>query len=199
MTTWPHTRYSLLARLADADDGAAWQTFERVYQPAIYRYARSRNLQEADALEVVQEVMVAVHKAMDSWKPSQRAGSFRAWLAEAARRITLQTVRKRDRRDRAVGGSDRGSLELVVAAPTTTSDEEDLNRWRFFCAAAAVERDVHPSTWRAFWLTAVENRPAASVARELGFSVGNVYSAKCRVLDRIRKHVQESSDEGDDA
>ena len=55
MATWPHTRYSLLARLADAADETAWRTFEAVYQPAIYRYARSRDLHEADALEVVED------------------------------------------------------------------------------------------------------------------------------------------------
>ena len=107
MSTWPDTRYSLLARLADADDGAAWRDFETLYQPAIYRYARSRSLQEADALEVVQEVMLAVHRAMDGWRPSNRAGSFRAWLAEAARRLTLQVLRQRDKRDRGAGGDAR--------------------------------------------------------------------------------------------
>jgi RNA polymerase sigma-70 factor (ECF subfamily) len=200
MTTWPQTRYSLLARLADAADEAAWRTFESVYQPAIYRYARSRGLQEADALEVVQEVMVAVHRAMDGWKPSQRAGSFRAWLAEAVRRITLQVLRQRDRRDRAAGGSStRSVLESVAAEGAEALDDDDARRWSFFCAAASVEQDVQVTTWRAFWLTAVEGRPAAAAARELGMSVGNVYSAKCRVLDRIRKHIQESLPDQADA
>jgi RNA polymerase sigma-70 factor (ECF subfamily) len=150
-------------------------------------------LQEADALEVVQEVMLAVHRAMDGWKPSQRAGSFRAWLAEAARRITLQTLRQRDKRDRAAGGAaTRGALHEVVA-PTACeqTEQEDARRWVFFCAAACVEQEVQESTWRAFWLTAVDGRPAADAARELGLTVGNVYSAKCRVLERIRRRVAE--------
>ncbi len=45
MTIWPPTRYSLLARLTDVDDGDAWRAFESIYQPAIYRYARHRGLQ----------------------------------------------------------------------------------------------------------------------------------------------------------
>lgn len=196
MTTWPNTRYSLLARLADADDGAAWQAFETIYQPAIYRYARSRNLQEADALEVVQEVMLAVHRAMDGWKPSNRAGSFRAWLAEAARRMTLQVIRQRDKRDRAAGGAAVGGVLAEAVAPAaTTADEEDARRWLFFCAAASVEQEVQEATWRAFWLTAVDGRGAAAAAGELGMTVGNVYSAKCRVLDRIRRRVNELEQE----
>jgi RNA polymerase sigma-70 factor (ECF subfamily) len=194
MTIWPHTRYSLLARLADTKDGAAWEAFQSIYQPAIYRYARSRGLQQADALEVVQEVMVAVHRAMNSWQPSQRTGSFRAWLAETARRLTLQTLRQRDKRDRAAGTSAvRAVLEQVEAPPAPLADQEDERRWAFFCAAACVEQEVQELTWRAFWLAAVEGRPAAEIARELNTSVGNVYSAKCRVLDRIRRRVQELS------
>jgi RNA polymerase sigma-70 factor (ECF subfamily) len=194
MTTWPHTQYSLLARLADAADAGAWQAFESIYQPAVYRYARSRGLQEADALEVVQEVMVAVHRAMGGWRPSQRAGSFRAWLAEAARRITLQAIRQRDRRDRAIGGSADAALDLV-AAPGARGEDEDEQRWMFFCAAACVEQEVQELTWRAFWLTAVDGKPAAAVARELDTTVGNVYSAKCRVLDRIRRRLEEMTAE----
>ncbi len=191
MSTWPHTQYSLLARLADAADDGAWQAFESIYQPAVYRYARSRGLQEADALEVVQDVMVAVHRAMGDWKPSNRTGSFRAWLAEAARRITLQAIRQRDKRDRAAGGTEVRSMLELAEAPAAVGDEDDDRRWAFFCAAACVEQEVQELTWRAFWLTAVEGQPAAAAARELDTTVGNVYSAKCRVLDRIRRRVQE--------
>jgi RNA polymerase sigma-70 factor (ECF subfamily) len=193
MSTWPHTRYSLLARLADADDGAAWRDFETIYQPAIYRHARSRSLQEADALEVVQEVMLAVHRAMDGWRPSNRTGSFRAWLAEAARRVTLQVLRQRDKRDRGAGGDARQGVLAEVAAPSATAvaEDEDEQRWLFFCAAASVEQEVQPKTWRAFWLAAVDGVSAAAVAAELEMTVGNVYSAKCRVLDRIRRRVAE--------
>jgi RNA polymerase sigma factor (sigma-70 family) len=192
MTTWPQTRLSLLARLADPADGAAWRAFEAIYQPAIYRYARSRGLQEADALEVVQEALVAVHRAIARWEPSQRAGSFRAWLAETARRTTLGVLRQRDRGDRGAGGSSvRAALEAVAARED--GDAEDERRWEFFCAAACVEQDVNEATWRAFWLTAVEGRPAAFAAQALGMTVGNVYSAKCRVLTRIRRQIEEGN------
>jgi RNA polymerase sigma-70 factor (ECF subfamily) len=196
MTTWPNTRYSLLARLADASDGDAWQAFQSIYQPAIYRYARHRGLQEADALEVVQEVLAAVHRAMDGWKPTHRAGSFRAWLGEAARRLTLQVMRQRDKRDRATGGSSAPiALELLETPALPTQDDEDSQRWKFFCAAGCVENEVHEATWRAFWLTAVEGKSAAAAASELGWTVGNVYSAKCRVLNRIRRRVEELSED----
>ncbi|HMP07045.1 MAG TPA: sigma-70 family RNA polymerase sigma factor [Lacipirellulaceae bacterium] len=194
MTSWPHTRYSLLARLGDAGDADAWQAFEAAYQPAIYRYARSRGLQESDALEVVQETRVAVHRAMPQWRPSHRAGSFRAWLAEAARRQTLQALRRRNAWDRARGtAAEQATLDQTAAATYDQYEEQlDERRWAFCCAAGAVEREVSELTWRAFWMTAVEGRAAVDVAAALGTTAGNVYSAKCRVLARIRRHVEEA-------
>ncbi len=194
MSSWPPTRYSLLARLADAGDHEAWLEFQRSYQPAVYRYARSRGLQQADAAEVVQEVMCAVHRAMADWQPSHRAGSFRAWLAEAARRISLQLIRQRSRAGQAVGGSAaQDVLDAVEVEAAETGEPIEDQRWLFFCAAAEVESEVSESTWRAFWQTAVENEPPGAVASDLGFSVGNVYSAKCRVLARIRRRVEKIS------
>lgn len=191
MTAWPATRYSLLARLADGDDHAAWTEFERIYRPAVYRYARSRGLQQADALEVVQEVMLAVHRAVAEWRPSHRPGSFRAWLAEATRRLTFQVIRQRTRL--APGGAVEPQDLGSIAAHAEDSEELEHQRWLFFCAAAEVESEVHETTWRAFWKTAVENRPVAEVAAELGLTVGNLYSAKCRVLARIRARIKSQS------
>jgi hypothetical protein len=49
MPLLPDTRYSLLARLSDPGDVAAWSEFIEIYEDAIYRYSRSRGLQDSDA------------------------------------------------------------------------------------------------------------------------------------------------------
>lgn len=188
MSELPETRHSLLARLADARDAGAWGEFQRIYEAAIFRRARHQGLQEADAQEVVQEVLLAVHRGMVRWEQSGRAGSFRAWLAETVRRLTLEAIRRRQAVEVAGNGSAyREALERpAVAEPT---DRNETLRWAFYCACAEVEQEVESATWRAFWWTAVEGKPAQDVARELGWTIGNVYSAKCRVLARIRRHA----------
>ena len=42
------------------------------------------------------------------------------------------------------------------------------------------------NAWRSFWATAIEGEKPADVAKRLGTTVGNVYTAKCRVFARIR-------------
>jgi RNA polymerase sigma-70 factor (ECF subfamily) len=45
------------------------------------------------------------------------------------------------------------------------------------------------STWQAFWLYVVEDRPPDDVAAELEMTVEAVYQAKSRVLRRLRREL----------
>lgn len=188
MSNWPETRISLIHRLADRDDSDAWTFFENNYQQPVYRFARSHGLQPDDAMDVVQEVLLAVHRAASNWKSTGRRGSFRAWLAEAARRVTLQITRQRARIGQGLGGSDFQSL--IAEASREPLSEEDDRRWSFYCAAAIVEKEVNPQHWLAFWLTAVDGKSAEYVATKLSMKLGTVYSAKCRVLAKLKSLIE---------
>jgi RNA polymerase sigma-70 factor, ECF subfamily len=195
MPKLPQTRYSLLARLADADDAVGWSEFLEIYEGAVLRYCRSRGLQEADARDVVQEVLLAVHRAVGDWQPSGRPGSFRTWLLQTAHHICLKTLKRQLGRDRGVGGSSaQRRIEDIASADETVGSEEcDWQRWAYCWAAGQVQREVQLATWRAFWMTAIDDQPPLEVAHQLGMRVGSVYAAKCRVLARIRERVQELS------
>lgn len=194
MSPWPETRISLIRRLADRDDADAWAFFENHYQQPVYRFARSHGLQPEDAMDVVQEVLLVVHRSAANWKPSGRVGSFRAWLAEAARRVTLQITRERSRIGRGVGGSgfatEIGNVAVDLNANESPGQSEDDHRWSFYCAASIVQKEVNPQHWMAFWLTAVDGKSAAEVASQLSMKTGTVYSAKCRVLAKLKSVIE---------
>src|SRR5436309_11424430 len=75
------TRLSLLIRLTRPGpcDERAWQEFADHYTPLIYRWCVCRNLQDTDAKDVTQQVLLklAAHLPTFTYDPGK---SFRAWL-----------------------------------------------------------------------------------------------------------------------
>ena len=78
MLDLPQTRQSLIVRLRDPADAAAWRAFVDVYAPAIFAFARGNGLQAADAADVTQEVCRNVANAMRSSRYDADRGRFRA-------------------------------------------------------------------------------------------------------------------------
>ena len=201
------TRYSLLLRIRDPQNHAAWQEFVALYEPLVYNIARRKGLQDADARDLVQEVLRAVAGAAGRWTPDRERGSFRGWLYTIARNRLLNSLRTERRHGRATGGSDvQRLIELVPDASAASgtgdgSDDEsreidtEYRRRLFLAAAGSIEREFSRSTWQAFWQTAVLSREVAAVAAELGLSTGAVYIARSRVLARLKRRVQELAGE----
>src|SRR5690242_16653292 len=107
----PATRPSLLIRLRDSHDQGAWAEFLEIYGPLVYRLARQKGLQHADADDLTQEVFRAVAAAIERWDPDPARGSFRGWLFRIARNQAIDFLA--DARRHARGSGDTG-VELML-------------------------------------------------------------------------------------
>jgi RNA polymerase sigma-70 factor (ECF subfamily) len=186
----PTTRYALLARLRAPGDQAAWAEFVALYEPLVYRLARRRGLQDADAEDLCQEVFRAVAGAVGRWDPA--GGSFRGWLLRVARNLLVNLLARQRRHPR--GSGDSAVQALLAERPGPDPDasalfDAEYARRLFEWAAEAVRGEFTRKTWEAFRLTAVEGRKAAAAAAELGMTAGAVYVARSRVLARLRAKV----------
>ena len=199
MPLFPDTRDSLVARLAEPDDHEAWREFVAAYGPAVYRLARKRGLQPADADDLTQRVFLAVARAVGGWKPDPARGRFRSWLATIARNAAVNALSRRPP-DAAAGGT--GLLELLAGQPEPDERTRDAvrleaRRGLFRLAAARVRGEIGEATWEAFRLTAVEGRSAEAAAATLGKTVGAVYAARGRAIRRLREEVERHRDDLD--
>jgi RNA polymerase sigma factor (sigma-70 family) len=198
MSDPPSTRASLLLRIRQAADYVAWKEFADIYGPLLYGYFRRRGLQDADAGDLAQEVLGRVAAKAGELNYDRRRGTFRGWLLTLARHELADFFARRQRNPAADG--DDAALVQIPADGNPETERSDWDRQYedqvFRLAADRVRPCVDESTWRAFWLTAVEAQGGRQVAAALNMSVGAVYMAKSRVLARLKREVERI--EGDD-
>ncbi len=194
MSDAPATRLSLLVRLRDARDDGAWSQFVELYAPLVFGFAQKHGLQDADAADLTQDVLQAVSGSICKLDYDPRRGSFRGWLFTVARNKLRNFLAGQRRPDRGTGNAaDQDRLRELPAR------EEDQAAWwdqeyerRVFAWAADQARGAfQPSTWQAFWQTAVEGKTGPQVAKTLGLSVAAVYLAKGRVMERLKQIIRD--------
>lgn len=181
------TPASLLQRLRQPFDPDDWARFVSLYTPLLYAWSRRIGLQEPDAADLVQEVLLKLLRLLPTFA-YDRDRSFRRWL----RTVTLNTWRNARRQ---AGKWPRDGLNGDPDAVAVPSELEALweSEYRKHLAARALcvmRADFQPTTWKACWETVVAGRSAAEVAAELGLTVGAVYAAKFRVLNRLRDELE---------
>lgn len=193
----PETRFSLIGRLPNHEDQEAWHEFVQVYQPLIFRIARKRGLQHADAAEVTQEVLRRVAGAVSRLELDESRGSFRGWLFRIARNATIDHLRRDGRRPTSQFDSTHGGVDAIPDSGQQVSGEFDseYRRSLMFHAASLIRTEFQERTWTAFWRSTVEGAPVADVARELGMTVGAVYIARSRVMKRLAAEVNSRNHE----
>jgi RNA polymerase sigma factor (sigma-70 family) len=114
------TRITLLKRLQhDQHDREAWREFVAQYSPMIFAWCRRWGLQEADAEDITQMVLLKLTQKMTDFAYDPRR-SFRAWLKAVAHNTLCDFRRSNHRMSQ--GSGDSELLRLLENAQA----EDDL-------------------------------------------------------------------------
>lgn len=198
VTQFPETRESLIVQIKDPSNRDAWGKFVDLYRPVIHRIALARGLQDADAQDLTQHVLMAVAASICRWEKSTESTRFRHWLRRVTRNAILNAISRRPP-DQATGTSSYQNIvtEIPERADHSLDDETDslieleYRRELYLRAAAFVRTDVDPITWQAFERTVIGGLSNAQAAQELGKSIGTIYAARSRVMKRLRTAIAE--------
>jgi RNA polymerase sigma factor (sigma-70 family) len=186
------TRITLLHRLnQDPTDQVSWAEFVRLYSPAIRAWLTHRGLQEADAQDVAQNVLLRLTAKLPQFQydPSK---SFRGWLKTLTHHAWHDFVTEAGYRTR--GSGDTSVLdqlqsvearEDLAARVEATFDKELLET-----ALIRAKARVADTTWQAFKLSALEGVSPQTVADQLGIGVSQVYLAKHRLQKLVQKEIR---------
>jgi RNA polymerase sigma-70 factor (ECF subfamily) len=186
------TRVTLLHRLnQDPNDQLSWAEFVRVYGPAIRGWLAHWGLQEADAQDVAQNVLLRLTAKLPQFKYDPNK-SFRAWLKTLTHHAWHDFITEASQRTR--GSGDTSVLDhlqsLEAREDLATRVEATFDKELLEIALLRAKDRVAATTWQAFKLTALEGVAPQTVADQLGLRVSQVYLAKHRLQKLLQEELR---------
>ncbi len=161
-----------------------------MYWPLIFQAARGQRLQDADARDVTQCVLIRVSEHVESFVPDRNRARFRTWLARLTRNAIVDHLRSRSSLRVSVPADEPQELEIHDAEDEIEQlIERDYQRHVFRWAASVVEPEFSREAWQAFWQTTVAGQSIAATAQQLGRSTGSVYTSRSRIMRRLKEQV----------
>ena len=157
------TSLSLLNRLGQSSDSEAWNRLVGLYTPLLKRWLARYDIQDSDADDLVQEVLLAVSKDVRDFDHSGRSGAFRSWLRMILVHRLRNFWRARGRRPQAHGDSDMQRQLDQLEYPASQLSQL-WNRQHDHCVVRQLlmetEQQFAPETWQAFCRVTLEGERA---------------------------------------
>ncbi|MCA9050837.1 MAG: sigma-70 family RNA polymerase sigma factor [Planctomycetaceae bacterium] len=187
------TSLSLLVRLRSSEESESWNRLMELYGPLLRTWLRKYDVQDNDAEDLMQDVLLAVSKDLSGFDHNGRPGAFRGWLKTILINRLRKFWRTRDRRPQARTDSDIDARLDQLDDPRSELSQiwnRDHDQYVLRQLLALAEPHFAPQTWSAFRRVALEGAKPDAVAAELGISRNSVIIAKCRVLSRLRQESE---------
>lgn len=182
MLSYTQTHSTLLARLGDSQDTAAWSEFVARYEDLIRRFCRGRGVTEADTDDILQDVLVSLTKSMPGFQYDPAKGKFRSYL----KTIVIHAIGRKARQNPgAIRLSDVGTAASPEAEAEEAQWEMEWRQHHLRRALRVIETEFSQLDRQAFEKNALRGESAQQVAQALGISVDHVYQAKSRIARRI--------------
>ena len=192
------TTTAMLDALHDANNATMWEAFDRRYRPILIGFSRNLGLGEQDAADIAQETLARFLAEYRDGRYDRDKGRLGAWLVGIARYRILDLHRRRSGKRQLAGES----------AIVDMDDEQHLSKvWEDQRRQAVLQNAMielkensrtDPRTIRIFEMLMVHGVQAQAVADEMEITVHDVYLAKSRVAQRLRKIVERIEAEYDD-
>lgn len=198
------TRRTLLSRLRNLDDQESWRTFFNLYWRLLYNVARKSGLDDSSAQEIVQDTVIAVAQKMPGFRYDPARGTFRQWLLRITRRRIIDHLRRvyRQPPKAQVAPEALDEDEEHAAAITDQSASAIEAAWNeewensmFEAALDRVRTEINPKHFQVFDYCVLKQWPASKVAETLGLNAAQVYLAKHRVAQAMKRAVRRINEE----
>lgn len=184
------THPTLLSRVRDHEDHGAWREFDARYRELILRFCRRKGLQQSDAEDVRQIVMLSLARALRTFEYQPARGRFRGYLG----RVVANAIHRQHRRPR----PEHQGLDTHVASRLGDEDparleaewEEEWMHHHYRLAMNTVRETADPKSVAVFERL-LAGDPTDRVARDFSMTRDAVHKVKQRLRDRLKALVAE--------
>ena len=182
------TSPSLLSRVRNLADKAAWREFDAKYGDMIVRYGRRFGLQFADAEDIRQIVMVRLSRALPEFMYSRQRGKFRTFVGRIVRNEVFRFLGRPKLASRRVdsdGGESSTQLDDVEA------DRQWEREWADHHLRLAMGRlrQRHEPRHIEVFEQLLAGETVDRVAAELDMTTHAVQKIKQRIRDRMKELI----------
>lgn len=192
------TTTAMLDALHDSENAAVWETFDRRYRPILIGFARNLGLTEQDAADVAQETLTRFISEYRIGRYDRAKGRLGAWLVGIARYRILDHRRRHAGKPQLVGESGIPDIDDPAQMTQVWENERRLAVLRSAMDELRSTSKTDPKTIKIFEMLMVHEMTPHAAAEEAGVTVHDVYLAKSRVAQRLRKIVERIEAEYDD-
>lgn len=185
------TRASLLLRIRDRGDAGAWEEFDAIYRPMLHKFAAVSGANPTEAEDIVQHCMAAVHQQIGTFEYDKSKGRFKGWL----KTLVANRVRNliRDRREKNAQSMDFKALTAKETSPEDLFEKVWMDEHLKY-ALCRVREEVEESTFKAFQLYVIDERPVEEICELLGVNANQVHKAKYRITKRLSEKLRQLTD-----
>jgi RNA polymerase sigma-70 factor (ECF subfamily) len=197
------TRASLLSRVKNPADEAAWRQFEALYRDLLVRFCRRRGLQEADADDVVQTVMTNLVKCLPGFAYDPGRGRFRDYLFRCTDHAIARWAARPGGRDFALGSAEPGAGEGDGGAETTDPQARQVweDEWmaHHYRLAMRTIRETFEARSVEIFDRSIAGETVARLAAAFGMSEDAVHKVRQRIKRRMEELIAAQVAQEDDA
>ena len=182
----PEEELELWRRDADGDE-AAHQRLMTAYQPLVFKIAASFRLPEAETMELIQEGMVGLLEAAESYD-YKRQVAFSLFASYRIKGSMVNYLRKSSEKGMLYLDSELSNgFTLSDALPSELASPSEVAEQQLLCEKVAQAMDRLPlKEQQVLQGMYLEDRTAQAVADAIDISLGHVYRLQKQGVRRIR-------------
>ncbi len=168
---------------------SAWKKIAEVWGRTLLQYCRRRELQQSDAEEVAQNVLVKMYGAISkgNFEHDGEQKKLKHWVYAIAENEIRSFYSRFHNKPKSPGGS----IHQEILA--NLGSEEDSGEFESILVSQILEvirGDFEASTWEAFDLHHIQCVSTPEIAKKMGIKPGTVRQKIYRVMQRLKQELE---------